>query len=140
MPVRFCPMRGDADSRSSTSKLARRSKQNVSCRRNQRYQTDVGWRTLYPNECRWQKNHTVFSVSYTHLDVFQLEPVIKNDEREIINRFYPTPYFFSEMCIRDREYTLPLSSGNRKSGKFLTISSCKQASIPALILAISRCV
>ena len=27
-------------------------------------------------------------------DVFQLEPVIKNDEREIINRFYPTPYFF----------------------------------------------
>lgn len=44
-----------ADSRSPTSKLARRSKQNVSCRRNQRYQTDVGWRTLYPNECRWQK-------------------------------------------------------------------------------------
>lgn len=28
-------------------------------------------------------------------DVFQLEPVIKSDEREIINRFYPTPYFFS---------------------------------------------
>ncbi|NDV81218.1 tetratricopeptide repeat protein [Bacteroides sp. 51] len=28
-------------------------------------------------------------------DVFQLEPVIKNDEREIITRFYPTPYFFS---------------------------------------------
>lgn len=28
-------------------------------------------------------------------DVYQLEPVIKNDEREIINRFYPTPYFFS---------------------------------------------
>lgn len=28
-------------------------------------------------------------------DVFQLEPVIKADEREIINRFYPTPYFFS---------------------------------------------
>lgn len=26
-------------------------------------------------------------------DVFQLEPVIKGDEREIINRFYPTPYF-----------------------------------------------
>lgn len=44
-----------ADSQSPTSKLARRSKQNVSCRRNQRYQTDVGWRTLYPNECRWQK-------------------------------------------------------------------------------------
>ena len=28
-------------------------------------------------------------------DVFQLEPVVKNDEREILNRFYPTPYFFS---------------------------------------------
>ncbi|WP_071147037.1 AAA family ATPase [Bacteroides ihuae] len=28
-------------------------------------------------------------------DVFQLEPVVKSDEREIINRFYPTPYFFS---------------------------------------------
>ena len=27
--------------------------------------------------------------------VFQLEPVVKNDEREILNRFYPTPYFFS---------------------------------------------
>ena len=28
-------------------------------------------------------------------DVFQLEPVVKNDERDILNRFYPTPYFFS---------------------------------------------
>lgn len=28
-------------------------------------------------------------------DVFQLEPVLKGDEREILNRFYPTPYFFS---------------------------------------------
>ena len=28
-------------------------------------------------------------------DVFQREPVVKNDEREILNRFYPTPYFFS---------------------------------------------
>ena len=28
-------------------------------------------------------------------DVFQLEPVVKNDEREILNRFYPTPYFSS---------------------------------------------
>lgn len=28
-------------------------------------------------------------------DVFQLEPVVKNDEREILNRFYRTPYFFS---------------------------------------------
>ena len=28
-------------------------------------------------------------------DVYQLEPVVKSDEREIINQFYPTPYFFS---------------------------------------------
>lgn len=28
-------------------------------------------------------------------DVFQLEPVVKGSEREIISRFYPTPYFFS---------------------------------------------
>lgn len=28
-------------------------------------------------------------------DVFQLEPVVKNDEREILGRFYPNPYFFS---------------------------------------------
>jgi len=28
-------------------------------------------------------------------DVYQLEPVVKSDEREIISRFYPTPYFFS---------------------------------------------
>lgn len=28
-------------------------------------------------------------------DVFQLEPVVKNDEREILERFYPNPYFFS---------------------------------------------
>lgn len=28
-------------------------------------------------------------------DVFQLEPVVKGDEREILNRFYSTPYFFS---------------------------------------------
>lgn len=28
-------------------------------------------------------------------DVFQLEPVVKGDERDILQRFYPTPYFFS---------------------------------------------
>lgn len=26
-------------------------------------------------------------------DIFQLEPVVKNDEREILYRSYPTPYF-----------------------------------------------
>lgn len=28
-------------------------------------------------------------------DVFQLEPVVTADSRELINRYYPTPYFFS---------------------------------------------
>ena len=28
-------------------------------------------------------------------DVFQLEPVVKADERELLNRFYPNPFFFS---------------------------------------------
>ena len=28
-------------------------------------------------------------------DVYQLEPVVKADEQEILNRFYPSPFFFS---------------------------------------------
>ena len=28
-------------------------------------------------------------------DIFQLEPVVKGDEREILNRFYQNPYFFT---------------------------------------------
>lgn len=35
-------------------------------------------------------------------DVFQLEPVVKNDEREILNRFYPTPYFLCQSIRTDR--------------------------------------
>ena len=34
-------------------------------------------------------------------DVFQLEPVIKNDEREILNRFYPSPFFFSARVFNE---------------------------------------
>ena len=36
-------------------------------------------------------------------DMFQLEPVVKNDEREIINRFYPNPYFFSARVFQQME-------------------------------------
>lgn len=36
-------------------------------------------------------------------DVFQLEPVVKGDEREIINRFYPTPFFFSARVFNEIE-------------------------------------
>ena len=36
-------------------------------------------------------------------DVYQLEPVVKSDEREILNRFYSTPYFFSARVFREME-------------------------------------
>ena len=36
-------------------------------------------------------------------DVFQLEPVVKSDEREILNRFYPTPYFFDARVFNEIE-------------------------------------
>lgn len=36
-------------------------------------------------------------------DVYQLEPVVKSDERDIINRFYPTPYFFSARVFNEIE-------------------------------------
>lgn len=36
-------------------------------------------------------------------DVFQLEPVVKADEREILNRFYPSPYFFNANVFREME-------------------------------------
>lgn len=36
-------------------------------------------------------------------DVYQLEPVIKSDEREILNRFYPTPFFFSAKVFNTME-------------------------------------
>lgn len=36
-------------------------------------------------------------------DIFQLEPVVKADEREIINRFYPNPYFFSARVFQEME-------------------------------------
>lgn len=33
-------------------------------------------------------------------DVFQLEPVVKADEREILSKFYPNPYFFSAQVFK----------------------------------------
>ena len=36
-------------------------------------------------------------------DVFQLEPVVKADERDILSRFYPSPYFFSAHVFRQME-------------------------------------
>lgn len=51
-------------------------------------------------------------------DVFQLEPVIKNNEREIINRFYPTPYFFSARVFQEMELvSIELKKVYRQSDK-----------------------
>lgn len=36
-------------------------------------------------------------------DIFQLEPVVKGDEREILQRFYPNPYFFSAHVFNEME-------------------------------------
>ncbi|MDD4516420.1 tetratricopeptide repeat protein [Massilibacteroides sp.] len=34
-------------------------------------------------------------------DVFQLEPVVPSDQREILNLFYPTPFFFSARVFKE---------------------------------------
>lgn len=34
-------------------------------------------------------------------DVFQLEPVVPNDQREILNLFYPSPFFFSARVFKE---------------------------------------
>ena len=36
-------------------------------------------------------------------DIYQLEPVVKNDEKEILSRFYPNPYFFSARVFQEME-------------------------------------
>lgn len=34
-------------------------------------------------------------------DIFQLEPVVKGDERTILEKFYPSPYFFSANVFKE---------------------------------------
>lgn len=36
-------------------------------------------------------------------DVYQLEPVVKSDEREILSRFYTSPFFFNARVFREME-------------------------------------
>lgn len=51
-------------------------------------------------------------------DVYQLEPVVKGDEREIINRFYPTPYFFSARVFNEMDLvSVELTKVYRQSDK-----------------------
>lgn len=51
-------------------------------------------------------------------DAYQLEPVVKSDEREILNRFYPNPYFFSARVFREMELVaIELKKVYRQSDK-----------------------
>lgn len=51
-------------------------------------------------------------------DAYQLEPVVKSDEREILNRFYPNPYFFSARVFREIELVaIELKKVYRQSDK-----------------------
>lgn len=51
-------------------------------------------------------------------DAYQLEPVVKSDEREILNRFYPNPYFFSARVFREMELvSIELKKVYRQSDK-----------------------
>ena len=51
-------------------------------------------------------------------DVYQLEPVVKSDEREILSRFYPTPYFFSARVFNEIELvSIELTKVYRQSDK-----------------------
>lgn len=51
-------------------------------------------------------------------DAYQLEPVVKSDEREILNRFYPNPYFFSAQVFQQMELvSIELRKVYRQSDK-----------------------
>lgn len=51
-------------------------------------------------------------------DVYQLEPVVKSNEGEIISRFYPTPYFFSARVFDSIELvSVELTKVYRQSDK-----------------------
>ena len=51
-------------------------------------------------------------------DVYQLEPVVKSDEREILTRFYPNPYFFSARVFHEMELvSIELKKVYRQSDK-----------------------
>ena len=56
-------------------------------------------------------------------DVFQLEPVVKADERDILSRFYPTPYFFSARVFSQIELvSVELQKVYRQSDpKFISV-------------------
>ncbi len=53
-------------------------------------------------------------------DVFQLEPVVKSEERDILNRFYPNPHFFSAHVFQQMELvSIELTKVYRQQDKTL---------------------
>lgn len=52
-------------------------------------------------------------------DLQQLAPVIKEDEWQMLNRYYDTPYFFSSRALRQSEYcTIELKTVYRQSDTY----------------------
>lgn len=56
-------------------------------------------------------------------DIFQLEPVVTRDEREILQRFYDTPFFFSAHAFREMQLvSIELTQVFRQTDRaFITI-------------------
>lgn len=66
-------------------------------------------------------------------DVFQLEPVVKNDEREILNRFYPHPLFLLRPRIqrdRPRIHRITESIPADRSGIWSACSTISAITLP----------
>ena len=36
-------------------------------------------------------------------DLFQLPPVVRNDEQELLSRYYPSPWFYEALALRDNQ-------------------------------------
>lgn len=59
-------------------------------------------------------------------DLQQLAPVVKDDEWQMLNKYYDTPYFFSSQALKQTEYcTLELKTVYRQSdAAFLDLLNC----------------
>lgn len=59
-------------------------------------------------------------------DLQQLAPVVKDEEWQMLNKYYDTPYFFSSQALKQTEYcTLELKTVYRQSdGAFLQLLNC----------------
>lgn len=71
-------------------------------------------------------------------DLQQLAPVVKNEERELIESVYPSPYFFDSKALRSTEYiTIELETIYRQSDSdFIDIlNRVRNNSIDSLLLA-----